>query len=198
MNAPHELILGGARSGKSRTAETRAAEWLLGTGGHFATLVATAVPGDATGDEEMARRIARHRADRARRAPRLQTVEAPATLGRVLQQLDDPQRLIVVDCLTLWLTQCLMPPPDPARPGAGASPPLSWAQEQEELIEALRHSRSPIVLVSNEIGQGVMPLFRESRAVVDALGMLHQAVARHCARVTLMVAGCEWRVKEPR
>lgn len=186
----HELILGGAKSGKSRTAEGRAAAWLAGGAGRRATLVATALPAPATGDDEMGERIARHREDRARRLPALRTLEVPAQLGRTLRALSDPQRLIVVDCLTLWITQCLMPP-DPRTP-----PPLPWAQEQRELVDALGTVASPVVLVSNEIGLGVLPLARETRAFVDALGLLHQAVAARCARVTLMVAGCEWRVKD--
>lgn len=186
MSARHELILGGARSGKSRTAEQRAADWLAADGAHIATLLATAL---RTGDPEMAERITRHRADRAGRLPALQTLEAPAMLGRQLRALADADHLIVVDCLTLWITQCLLPPP-------GFVPPLPWPQEQDELIAALRDSASPVVLVSNEIGLGVLPLARETRVVVDALGRLHQAVAATCARVTLMVAGCECRVKE--
>lgn len=192
----HELILGGARSGKSRTAESRAAAWLAASRDRSATLVATALTGEVTGDDEMARRIARHRVDRARRIPELQTQEAPAALGRTLRGLADRRRLIVVDCLTLWLTQCLMPPEDRSGSGTSVPAPLGWAQEQHELIEALRDSSSPIILVSNEIGLGVMPLSRETRAFVDALGLLHQSVAERCARVTLMVAGCELRVKD--
>lgn len=179
----HELILGGARSGKSRTAEARAATWLQAQPQRGATLVATALAGDI----EMAERIARHRADRAARLPTLHTVEAPSQLGTVLQGLADPRHLLVVDCLTLWLTQCLSPPP-----GAAAR---DWPVEQAALLTALRDSVSPVVLVSNEIGLGVMPMSREARACVDALGLLHQAVAVHCSRVTLMVAGCELSVK---
>lgn len=189
MNAAHELLLGGARSGKSRTAEERAARWLAGAAGRSATLVATALPSRITGDEEMGRRIARHRQDRAARLPALQTVEAPAALGPALLGLSDPGRLVIVDCLTLWLTQCLMPP------APAAAPPGGWAAERQALMEALHATRSPLVLVSNEIGLGVMPPSPEARDFVDALGWLHQAVAECCARVTLMVAGCEWPVK---
>lgn len=198
MPMQHELIIGGVRSGKSRAAESRAAAWLAAGGGRSATLVATALPGELTGDDEMAQRIARHQADRARRIPRMQTVQAPSALGRTLRTLADPQRLIVVDCLTLWITQCLMPPAGPAGlAGAGGGAPAAeaWAQEQAELIGALRASASPVVLVSNEIGLGLLPMARELRAFVDALGRLHQAVADCCARVTLMVAGCALCVK---
>lgn len=188
--ARHELILGGAKSGKSRTAESRAARWLGEGGNRRAALVATALPGKVTGDAEMDRRIARHRADRAARVPQLQTVEAADALGGTLQGLSDPQLLIVVDCLTLWLTQILMPPP-----GRVASAAL-WHQEGAALLSALRESASPIVLVSNEIGLGVLPMSREARDFIDTLGLLHQAVAGLCGRVTLMVAGCELSVKD--
>ncbi|MFT3816118.1 MAG: bifunctional adenosylcobinamide kinase/adenosylcobinamide-phosphate guanylyltransferase [Rubrivivax sp.] len=182
----HELILGGARSGKSRTAEARAAAWLAADGGRRATLVATALPGDA----EMAARIARHRAGRAARVPALETVESPQALGATLRRLAHPQWLLLVDCLTLWLTQCLLPPPGIEAP--------RWPQERDELLAALRDSASPLVLVSNEIGLGVMPLSAEARACIDALSELHQAVAARCHRVTLMVAGCELAVKDLR
>lgn len=182
---PHELILGGARSGKSRAAEQRARQWLAADASHRATLVATAL----AADDEMAARIARHRADRAARGAALETVEAPAALGATLARLAEPGRLLVVDCLTLWATQCLLPPPQ-------ARPPLGWAQEQDALLAALRGSVCPVVLVSNEIGLGLMPMAAQARAAVDALGHLHQAVAACCRRVTLMVAGCELRVKE--
>jgi adenosylcobinamide kinase / adenosylcobinamide-phosphate guanylyltransferase len=184
----HELLLGGARSGKSRTAEGRAADWLAADARHHATLVATALPGD----EEMAARIARHRLDRAARVPALATVEAPRHLAATLRGLDGPRHLVVVDCLTVWLTQWLLPPE-----GLAASPE-GWQQERDGLLSALGSCRSPVVLVSNEIGLGVLPMAREARACVDALGRLHQDLAAACSRVTLMVAGCELTVKDLR
>lgn len=99
----------------------------------------------------------------------------------MLQRLDDARRLIVVDCLTLWLAQALLPPP-----GVAA---LDWPAEQQGLLEALDGLASPVVLVSNEIGLGVMPVSAEARACVDALGALHQAVGQRCRRICLMVAG---------
>lgn len=184
LRPAHQLILGGARSGKSRAAEARAAAWLQADGRHRATLVATALAGDA----EMAARIARHREDRALRLPQLELVEAPRQLGAALRAQAQPGRLLVVDCLTLWLSQCLLPP-------AGA-PAADWPAEQEALFAALRQAPAPVVLVSNEIGLGVMPLSAEARRCVDALGLLHQQVAAHCARVTLMVAGCALDLKD--
>lgn len=188
MSPRHELLLGGVHSGKSRTAELRAAAWLAADPRHRATLVATALPGDA----EMAARIERHRTARAARVPALATVEAPQALGAALSALADPQHLLVVDCLTLWLTQCLLPPP------GRAHDPGTWPRERDALLTALTDSASPVVLVSNEIGLGVMPLSREARECIDALGGLHQAVATRCGRVTLMVAGCELCVKDER
>lgn len=181
----HELILGGAKSGKSRAAEGRAAAWLALDPRHGAALLATAL----AADEEMAQRIGRHRADRRARVPALQTLDAPFALGAAIRRAADPQRLLVVDCLTLWLTQCLLPP-------AGVTPPLPWAEERQALLAALRDCASPLVLVSNEIGLGVLPASREARECLDALGLLHQAVAAHCSRVTLMVAGCALAVKD--
>lgn len=180
----HELILGGARSGKSRAAEARAAAWLAAHPAHRATLVATAL----ACDDEMAARIAAHCAGRALRVPALETLEAPFALGAALRRLQHPERLLVVDCLTLWLTQCLLPPD-------GTRPPHPWPAERDAFVGALVASASPIVMVSNEIGLGVVPTAAAARAIVDALGELHQTVAAHCERVTLMVAGCELRVK---
>jgi adenosylcobinamide kinase/adenosylcobinamide-phosphate guanylyltransferase len=185
MRRAHELILGGVRSGKSRAAERRAAAWMAADASHRATLIATAL----AADEDMRLRIARHRADRAARTPALACVEAPAALGETIGRLAAPTRLLVVDCLTLWLTQWLMPPP-----GAPLHPD-GWPQERDALLAALQASASPVVLVSNEIGLGVMPMSREARACVDALGELNQAVAGYCQRVTLLVAGCELPVK---
>ena len=173
------LFLGGQRSGKSRAAEARAARWLARSPAHEALLVATA----QAGDDEMRERIARHRADRAARQQRLASSEAPHDLGAALRLQGGPQRLLVIDCLTLWLTQLMLP-------ARGA--PLGAAGQRaacDALLDALRGARGPVVLVSNEIGLGVTPLGREARAVVDELGRLHQAVAEVCERVTLMVAG---------
>lgn len=184
----HELLLGGARSGKSRAAEARAARWLA-TPGQQALLLATAL----SGDEEMAARIARHQADRAQRAPGLATLEVAGPgrpgLAQALAEHSNAQRMLVVDCLTLWLVQQALPPN-----GAAVAPAVVQAQ-CDTLLAALCSAVGPVVLVSNEIGLGVLPLGRETRAFVDALGFLHQAVAAQCTRVTLVVAGCELVVK---
>jgi len=181
----HELILGGARSGKSRCAEQRAAAW-IGQPEHSALLLATALAADA----EMETRIARHRADRAERAPALATLEVPEHVAQAVAEHAAPRCLLVIDCLTLWLTQMMMPPPGRAPADADGA--------QHALLNALAAAPGPVVLVSNEIGLGVMPMSAEARGVVDALGRLHQRVAAACQRVTLMVAGIEVPVKGPR
>jgi|SRR5438105_1309748 len=181
----HELILGGGKSGKSRCAELRAKDWLQ-VSGQCALLIATATPGD----HEMRERISRHREQRVLHVPDLQTLEVPHDLPAALREWCAPQRLVIVDCLTVWLTQQLMP-----MVGPRLDEP-AWLQQQAELCDALRNAVGPVVLVSNEIGMGVAPLGREVRRYLDALGTLHQRVATFCERVTLMVAGIEMKVKE--
>jgi len=103
--AKSELILGGQKSGKSRRAELLARQWLDQSRDHRAVLIATAQPWD----DEMRQRIARHQADRAQRVPGMATVEEPLALAETIQQHSHAQTLVVVDCLTLWLTNRLMP-----------------------------------------------------------------------------------------
>ena len=188
----HELVLGGQKSGKSRHAEQRAAAWLRASPTHHATLLATAQAGDA----EMAARIQRHRQDRAKRVPGLDTLELATAvetdLATAILQRSNPQHLLVVDCLTLWLTQMLMP-----LNGPGLDDTAVGAQTTR-LLQALRAAPGPVVCVSNEIGLGVSPLGAELRRFLDTLGMLHQGVAAACGRVSLLVAGCALTVKDVR
>ena len=104
-----ELILGGQKSGKSRRAEMLARQWLDQADDHHAVLIATAQPWD----EEMRQRIARHQADRAERVPGMVTVEEPLALAEAIVRISQPHTLVVVDCLTLWLTNLLMPAEKP-------------------------------------------------------------------------------------
>ncbi|MDM0044241.1 bifunctional adenosylcobinamide kinase/adenosylcobinamide-phosphate guanylyltransferase [Variovorax dokdonensis] len=189
--ARRELILGGQKSGKSRRGESLAAQWLAQSSAHRAVLLATALGGD----EEMRERIARHRLDRAARVPRLETVEAPRELAEALRAHQAPHTLVLIDCLTVWLTQLLMP----AGPDAGAEPDIADDADAQinALLLALGEARGPVVLVGNEIGLGVIPLGRDTRRFVDALGLLNQRVAASCERVTLMVAGLPLVIKEP-
>lgn len=199
--ARSELILGGQKSGKSRRAETLAAAWLAQSPAHRAVLIATAQPWD----DEMRARIARHQRERAARVPGLRTVEArcgpgldlPAAIARE----GAADTLCVVDCLTLWLTQVLMPPPDGGENGFEGHKQkrplaLDWQAQAAMLFEAIRACPGPIVLVGNEIGLGVIPLGREVRAFVDALGQLNQQAAAACQRVTLMAAGLPLCLKD--
>lgn len=180
-----ELILGGQKSGKTRAGQARAAAWLARGGAHAAVLVATAEAHDA----EMAARIARHRAERAAELPGLATHEEPRALAHAIGALSGPRRLVLVDCLTLWLTQLAMP-----MQGAAPEAPAVEAAI-DELAAAVARAAGPLVLVSNEIGLGLAPLTSEARRCVDWLGLLHQRVAAACERVTLVVAGCELAVK---
>ena len=178
--ARSELILGGQRSGKSRRAEALAQTWLMQAPQHRAKLIATAQAYDA----EMGERIAQHQHDRALRVPGLQTVEEPLLLAEALAKHSRPDTLLVVDCLTLWLTNHLMP-----ASGATGVAPI------EALLQALREATGPMVLVGNEIGLGVIPMGREVRHFVDALGRLNQEVAGVCERVTFMAAGLPLTLK---
>jgi adenosylcobinamide kinase/adenosylcobinamide-phosphate guanylyltransferase len=180
--ARSELILGGQRSGKSRRAESLAGVWLAQSPRHQAVLIATGQAHDA----EMRERIARHQRERALRVPGLQTIEEPLHLDCAITEHSGPETLLVVDCLTLWLTNHLMPAEGPA-----GAPPI------EALLQALQAAAGPVVLVGNEIGLGVIPLGREVRHFVDTLGRLNQDVARVCERVSFMAAGLPLTLKAP-
>ncbi|MFO8155738.1 MAG: bifunctional adenosylcobinamide kinase/adenosylcobinamide-phosphate guanylyltransferase [Pseudomonadota bacterium] len=167
-----ELFLGGARSGKSRLAEARAAEL-----GSSVTYVATATPGDA----EMAERIEHHR---RRRPGHWGLVEEPVALGAVLDAPVPPTTARLVDCLTLWLVNAL------------AAGEKTFQAERAALLNALERAAAPVVLVSNEVGAGVVPLGAETRRYVDEAGRLNQDVAARAARVTLVSAGLPLLLKE--
>jgi adenosylcobinamide kinase/adenosylcobinamide-phosphate guanylyltransferase len=185
--ARSEFILGGQRSGKSRRAEQMAREWLVAAPERRAVMVAT---GQAW-DDEMRERIARHQSDRAQLVPGMVTVEEPLALADTLRQQSNQYTLIVVDCLTLWLTNLTMPA-DPAQ----ALDEATVIAAGENLCEAIAAAPGPVVLVGNEIGLGVIPIGREVRAFVDALGRLNQRVAAACERVTLMAAGLPLTLKD--
>jgi len=181
--ASSELILGGQKSGKTRRAELLAAVWLARAESHRAVYIATA----QSWDDEMRERIERHRQDRAVRVPRMATVEEPFELAQAIARHSRADTLIVVDCLTLWLTARLMP-----AAAAGASAQAAPAQalvDGNPIREAVQACAGPIVLISNEIGLGVIPMGRDVRSFVDALGTLNQRAAAACERVTLMSAG---------
>ena len=185
--AKRELILGGQKSGKSRRAELLARQWLDAAPDHQAVLIATAQPWD----DEMRQRIARHQADRAERVPGMRTVEEPIALAEAIRQHSSARTLVVVDCLTLWLTNRLMPAENESNLSLE---PMDTARTASLLI-AIQEAAGPVVLVGNEIGLGVIPMGREVRAFVDALGRLNQDVAAVCERVTLMAAGLPLTLK---
>ncbi|OGB28346.1 MAG: adenosylcobinamide-phosphate guanylyltransferase [Burkholderiales bacterium RIFCSPLOWO2_12_FULL_61_40] len=205
--ARSEFILGGQKSGKSRRAELLARQWLDADPAHRAVLIATAQPWD----DEMRQRIVRHQADRAVRVPGMHTVEEPLQLAQAITQHSRADTLVVVDCLTLWLTNSLMPAPEQSAQPLGASgdtdPGLPQIHESNSpfrhmetaqaapLLIAIAQAPGPVVLVGNEIGLGVIPMGAQVRAFVDALGKLNQDVAATCERVTLMVAGLPLTLK---
>lgn len=166
------LVLGGARSGKSRYAERLVLE-----SGLAPVYVATA---EAL-DDEMAARIAAHR---ARRGAIWRTIEEPLDLVAVLQKECGPDRAVLVDCLTLWLSN-LMVKERPVR------------AEIEGLVAALAPLQGALVLVSNEVGQGVVPTDAMARAFIEHAGWLHQRIAEEADVVVFMAAGLPLHLKSP-
>ena len=167
-----QLILGGARSGKSRLAEKLAAE-----SGCAVTYIATSQPLDG----EMNERVRHHR---ERRPAHWALIEEPVELARVLRENARADACLLVDCLTLWLTNLLMLE-DPQRLNA----------ERDALLQCLAELPGEIVFVSNETGMGVVPLGELTRRYVDEAGWLHQALAERCQRVVLTVAGLPLTLK---
>lgn len=185
-----ELILGGQKSGKSSRAEQLAEAWSLGDPQHEVMMIATA----QAWDTEMKVRIEQHRIMRQKKLPRCQTIEETIEIAQVISKYSDPKRLLLIDCLTLWLSNYLSPPTEQHNVSSSELA-ASFLQAQSALISAIHNGIGPIVLVSNEIGQGVIPLGAETRNFVDQLGLLNQAVAQVCERVTLMVVGCPLYIK---
>ena len=163
--AQRTFVIGGARSGKSRHAEALARRT-----GLERVYVATA----AAFDEEMAERIAKHREMRA--ADRWRTVEEPLDLAGTLRREVAPARIVLVDCLTLWLTNVML----------GGHP---VAVASAALVETLRGLAGPAILVSNEVGWGIVPENRLARDFRDAQGRLNQTIADVCDHVVLVAAG---------
>jgi adenosylcobinamide kinase / adenosylcobinamide-phosphate guanylyltransferase len=181
-----ELILGGQKSGKSARAEQLAQTWLAESPAHRGIFIATA----QAWDEEMQARIARHQADRAMRLPQMRTMEEPRALAHAIFTCSTPDTLIVIDCITLWLVNFMMPMHD--APASDAAFDLA----RTDFFTALKSAQGPIILVSNEIGLGVIPMGKEVRRYVDVLGCLNQDLARICDRVSLMTAGLALNLKE--
>ena len=160
------LILGGVRSGKSRLAER-----LAGESGLPVTYIATAT----AEDDEMRARIAAHR---AHRPPQWSLVEEPFKLTATLHTHATPDRCLLVDCLTLWLTNLLTD-----------NDATLLEQERDALLNVLPTLPGRVILVSNETNMGVTPMGELSRRYCDEAGRLHQDLARICDRVVLTIAG---------
>lgn len=165
------LVLGGARSGKSRYAEGIAAAT-----GKPKLYVATS---EAL-DSEMQSRIARHKEDRKNNG--WQTAEEPIFIGKILLDTHFSGRVILVDCLTLWLSNLMH-----------YGMPIDTHGSQ--LLEALRQTHADVILVSNEVGMGIVPEHKMARDFRDASGILHQQVANIADRVVIMVAGLPMTLK---
>lgn len=170
------LILGGARSGKSRYAEQRASATELPV-----TYIATA----QVYDDEFAERVAHHKAQRPRH---WQVVESPFHLADTLQAHDKAGHCIIVDCLTLWLAQCICDDCDMPKD-------TNWEAEREKLLPSLRQLKSEIILVSNEVGMGIVPLGEINRKFQDEQGRLNQAIANIADQVTFVAAGLPLTLK---
>ena len=164
-----QLVLGGARSGKSRIAEQRVK--VLGIDQIY---LATA----AAGDGEMSQRIAKHQTDRD---SKWQLIEEPIELASILKLNSSNDNCILVDCLTLWLSNCLHHE--------------CWPEQKKALLGCLNELPGAVVFVSNEVGQGIVPMGELTRRFVDEAGFLHQSLAVICDRVTMVVAGLPQELK---
>ena len=170
------LILGGARSGKSAYAEQLASASQLAV-----TYIATA----QVYDDEFAKRIAHHK---ARRPKEWQIIEAPFNLATTLEQHAKENTFVIVDCLTLWLAQCICP--DCESPET-----VSWEKERTALLNVLPTLKGQIILVSNEVGMGIVPLGEINRQFQDAQGRLNQMVASLADEVSFIAAGLPIKLK---
>lgn len=160
----HLLVLGGARSGKSRFAQGRA-EALTGELVYLATAQAF--------DEEMRERIALHRADRG---PRWSTIDAPLELAETITACSSPETVVLVDCLTLWASNLMLAERD-------------MAAATEGLIRAVSSARGTVILVANEVGLGIVPHNALARRFRDAAGRINQEMAAAVDEVVMMFAG---------
>jgi adenosylcobinamide kinase / adenosylcobinamide-phosphate guanylyltransferase len=167
------LILGGARSGKSALAERLASDRA-----RHVVYIATAQALDG----EMGARIAHHR---ARRPSEWSLVEEPLALGSTLRAQARHDRLLLVECLTLWLSNLL------GQPDTGAR----FDVERAALFDALVNLPGDVVFVSNEVGLGITPMGELTRRFVDEAGRLHQTLAQRCDRVVFVAAGLPLTLK---
>jgi len=172
LSVSHTLILGGARSGKSAYAEKLAI-----TLEKERIYIATA----KVLDEEMKRRVSRHKKDRASCA--WTTIEEPLALAKCLQKWASPERVILVDCLTMWITNLL------------SEDSAVLKKEVEALLACIDSLPGEVIFVSNEVSMGIIPMGELTRLFVDEIGRLHQQLAQHVENVILMVAGLPHKIK---
>jgi len=178
------FILGGARSGKSAYAQQLAKEIGKERGGRV-VYVATA----GAGDEEMHARIERHRRSRP---SRWETVEAPVGVAAVVAEVGIERAALIVDCLTLLMSNLLLAEDEDVDAERAAQRVL---REVEELIEAVQATEADVIVVSNEVGMGVVPSTRLGRLFQDIAGQAHQLLARAADEVYFMLAGLPQRLK---
>lgn len=173
---PVSLVLGGARSGKSTHAEKLVSGTLFGATPQPAVYVATAEAGDV----EMATRIMAHR---ARRGGSWTTIEEPLKLAGALEAAAAHGQPVLVDCLTLWLSNLMHAGED-------------VDEATDEVLRSLNDHRMPVVFVSNELGLGLVPETPLGRSFRDAMGRMNMRVAEHADRVIFMVAGLPLVMKD--
>lgn len=174
------FILGGARSGKSAYAQKLAAE----RGGRV-LYVATAQPGD----DDMVSRITAHRAERP---DHWLTLEAPSNVGDAIRNTPDAPDVILLDCLTLLASNVIVPLPEPVTETAASA---ALDREIDGLLAAYRDSGAEWIVISNEVGLGIVPAYALGRVYRDALGRANQRLAAAADEVLFMVAGLPMRVK---
>lgn len=166
------FILGGVKSGKSRHAQTLAMNSALPV-----TLIATAL----AQDEEMSERIKRHKADRP---DDWMVVEEPYALGSAIELASRSGGCVIVDCLTLWLTQLIL-----------CDDNAKFEHEKQALLRSITQAECELIIVSNENSMGIVPLGELSRRYCDEAGVLHQKIAQLCDSVVLSVAGLPLTLK---
>ncbi len=160
------LVLGGARSGKSRFAETVA--------NHSKSVIYVATA--TAGDEEMRQRIEMHQQSRPQD---WRLIEEPFNLSSVVKRYSNSETTLLIECMTLWVSNWLC-----------TNDVEGWQQEKKAFIQALKNAQCDLVIVSNEVGSGVVPLGELSREFVDQSGWLNQSLSSLSDKVTLVVAGC--------
>lgn len=192
------LVFGGARSGKSAHAEKEALAALAALSGGAQEIVYIATAGNKASaeDAEMRARIAHHRQRRDAQGGTWRTVEEPLALGRALRENTGPGRVVLVDCLTVWLSNLLFADGYDFPETGPIAAPAAFTIERVDFLRALQEARGTVILVSNEVGMGIVPTGAVSRWFVDEAGRLNQSVAALCERVQWVAAGLPLNFKD--